>query len=130
MPDFERRATVGVDADTAFDLLAEPAHLPDWVVGITLDDAIAVEGDPQLQDEAEARPEAPLAHFLADRPARRVEWGLPGGDYSGTAEVQPLMARLSTIIIRLHTREAADPAAVGRALDQSMKLLQRRLTGS
>ena len=129
MTDFERRATVGVGADAAFEFLAEPAHLPAYVVGITLVEASAIDGDPNAEPEAGAPEPAPQAHFLADRKARRVEWGLPGSDYSGSAEVTSLMASMSTVTIRLHTRDGADSAAVNKALDQTVKNLQRQITG-
>jgi hypothetical protein len=128
MADFERRATVGVDADAAFDFLADPGRLPTWVVGMTLDDAIAIEGDPKLQDEGEARPEAPEARFFPDRAARRVEWGLPGGEYAGEVQVQPMMAGMSTVTIRLHLPDNGDAAAIDKALDQTVKNLQRQLS--
>ena len=31
MPDFERHVTVAVDPDAAFDYVADPSHLPDYV---------------------------------------------------------------------------------------------------
>jgi hypothetical protein len=129
MADFERRATIALDAETAFERLAEPAQLPLWLVGITLDDAVAVDGDPNLQDEGEAKPTAPAAPFVADRKARRVEWAAPSGAFSGVLEVQPMLAAMSAVVVRVHTRDAVDAKAAEAALDAAMKTLQRSLAG-
>lgn len=129
MPDFEKRVTVAVDAETAFNFLADPGRLPVWVVGMRLEDAVAVEGDPALQDEGEAHTDAPEARFLPNRAARTVEWGIPGGEYSGSATVGTLMASMSTVTVRLHLPDGADQKAVEAALDQSVKNLQRQITG-
>ena len=128
MPDIERRVTVALDADAAFDRLAEPAQLPLWLVGIRFDDAIAVDGDPNQQDEGEAAPTAPAARFLADRRTRRIEWAAPSGEYSGTLEIQRMLPGMSAVTIRLTTRDDVDPSAADRALDAALKHLQRRLT--
>jgi hypothetical protein len=128
MPDFERRVTIALDADTVFERLAEPAQLPLWLVGITRDEAIAVDGDPALQDEGEAKATAPEARFLADRKARRIEWSAPSGEYSGELEVEPMLAGMSAVVVRLHTRDAVDPASAAEALDSATKGIQRRLT--
>lgn len=128
MPDFERKVTVGVDAETAFNFLADPGRLPAWVVGLRLEDAIAVEGDPTQQAEGEGAPAAPEARFLPDRGARTVSWSLPGRDYAGSAEVKPLLATMTTIIVRLHLPEGVDARAVDAALDQTVKNLQRQIT--
>jgi hypothetical protein len=128
MPDFERRITVALDADEAFDRLADPAQLPRWLVGVTLDEALAVDGDPALQDEGEAKATAPEARFLADRKARRIEWSAPSGDYSGELEFRPMLAGMSAIVVSLHTRDAVDPATAEQALEDGTKNLQRALS--
>jgi hypothetical protein len=127
MPDFERRITVALSAETAFDRLAEPSQLPLWLVGIALEDAVAVDGDPALQDQGEAAPTAPAARFVADRKAHRVEWSAPSGDYVGELEVQAMLPGMSAVVVRLHVREAVDLAAAEAALDAAMKGLQRHL---
>jgi hypothetical protein len=127
MPVFERRATVALDAEAAFDRLADPAQLPIWLVGVQMVESIAVDGDPNRQDEGEAKPTAPAAQFLADRKARRIEWTAPSGEYSGQLEVQPMMAGMSAIVVRLHTRDPVDARAAEQALEAAMKGLQRRL---
>jgi hypothetical protein len=128
VPDFERRTTIGLDADTVFERLSEPAQLPLWLVGVTLDEAIAVDGDPGRQDEGEARPTAAPARFVADRTARRVEWSSPSGDYSGELQVEPLLAGMSAITARLRTTGPVDPGAAESALEAALKRLQRVLT--
>ncbi len=130
MADFERKVTVGVDAETAFNFLADPARLPLWVVGMRLEDAIAVDGDPSQQSEGEGAPTAPEATFLPDRKARVVSWSLPGRDYEGSAEVRPLLATMTTIVIRLHLPHGVDSRAVDAALDQTVKNLQRQISAS
>lgn len=129
MPDFERKVTVGVDAETAFNFLADPGRLPAWVVGMRLEDAIAVDGDPSQQAEGDGAPTAPEATFLPDRHTRTVSWSLPGREYAGSAEVKPLLATMTTIVIRLHLPDGADQKAVDQALDQTAKNLQRQVTG-
>jgi hypothetical protein len=129
MPDFERRVTVGLDADAAFDLLAEPARLPLWLVGVRLDDSIAVDGDPARQEVGDGAPQAPPARFVVDRHARRVEWAAPGDEYSATLEVKPMLAGMSAVTVRLHARDAVDVPRAEQALDAAVKALGRRLTG-
>jgi hypothetical protein len=128
MPEFERRITVGLDADSAFDRLAEPAQLPNWLVGISLDESIAVDGDPNLQDQGEAAPVAPSAQFRPDRVARTIEWASPSGDYAGTLEVKPMLAGMCSVTVRLQTRDPVKAAAADDAFDGLVKKLQRRLT--
>ncbi len=129
MPDFEKRVTVAVDAETAFNFISDPGRLPVWVVGMRLEDAIAIEGDPALQEAPEAAALAPEARFFPDRGTRTVEWGLPGGEYSGSATVGSLMPSMSTVTVRLHLPEGVDQKAVETALDLSVKNLQRQITG-
>lgn len=128
MPDFERRITVAVSADTAFELLADASRLPEYVAGLRLEDAVAVDGDPTADVSDEAGPPFPEARFHPDRPRRRVEWELPGSSYRGSAEVAQLLPAVSTVTIRLHTEHPADAAAVERALEETGRNLQRLLT--
>lgn len=131
MPDFERRTTLALDADAAFELLAEPAKLPLWLIGVSLEESVAVDGDPDHQDEGEgeAGAAAPAASFVADRHSRRIEWAAPSGAYSATLEVQPMMAGMSAITVRLETGDPVDATAARAALDDMVKRLQRALTG-
>ena len=46
MADFERSLTVGVTADAAFEYLADPANVAEYVGPISLLESIAIEGDP------------------------------------------------------------------------------------
>jgi hypothetical protein len=128
MADVERRITVAVSADTAFELLADASRLPEYVAGLRLEDAVAVEGDPAADTSQEAGPPFPAARFHPDRAARRVEWELPGTEYRGSAEVGQLLPAVSTITIRLHTAGGGDLKALERSLEETGRNLQRLLT--
>jgi hypothetical protein len=125
MADYERSTTVGVGADAAFAFLADPANLDEYVGPITHVDSIAIEGDPAEADASDEADPAAEAHFLADATTRRVEWGRNA--YAGSATVEPGTTSTSTVTIRLHVRDDADPDAVRGMLDQSARTLQRLL---
>lgn len=131
MADFERSTTVGVGADRAFAFFADPQRLPDYVTTMRLEDTTVVDGDPAARSEAEThgRHHASEARFFADRTARRVEWGLPGGDYAGSITVSAGTASTSGVTIRLHIRDDAGTAEVEKALDQAVRNIQRLLSG-
>ncbi len=127
MADFERTTTVGVGGDTAFAFLSDPSRVSDYVSTMALEDSTAVDGDPAAEPEGyEAVAEA---HFLADASTRRIEWGLPGESYEGSMTVTPGTASTSQVTVRLHLRDDVDAAAVDRVLDQSIRSLQRLLSG-
>jgi len=125
MADYERALTVGVAADAVFAFLADPANVADYVAPISHTESIAVEGDPEELAASEEADDAAEARFLADAGARRVSWS--HGDYSGSMAVEASTASISSITIRLHVRDDADPAAVTAQLDQSARTLQRLL---
>jgi Polyketide cyclase / dehydrase and lipid transport len=127
--DFERSTTVGVGADAAFAFLSDPSRVSEYVSPMTLDDSIAVDGDPEAPDEPDAGERLAEAHFLADAATRTVEWGMPGEPYQGSFTVTPGTTSTSQITIRLHVRDDADSAAVERVLGQSVRSLQRLLSG-
>jgi Polyketide cyclase / dehydrase and lipid transport len=129
MGDFERSTTVGVGADAAFAYLSDPDHAPEYVSAMTLVDSIAIDGELPPEAEERDRDAAPEVRFLADAAARRVEWGLGGADYSGSMSVTPGTTSTSQITLRLHLRDDADPGAVERMLDQTVRNLQRLLSG-
>ena len=129
MADFERRTTVGVGADAAFTFLADPSHASDYVSPMTLDDSIAVDGDPDAPDEPDAGERFSEARFLADVGSRTVEWGMPGEDYEGSFTVTPGTASTCQVTIRLHVRDDADAAAVERVLAESVRSIGRLLSG-
>jgi hypothetical protein len=129
MADFERSTTVGVGADAAFAFLADPQRLPEYVATMTHVDSTAVDGKLVVEAEVEGRQEAGVAHFFADAAARRIEWGRPGTDYAGSATVTPGTSSTSQVTIRLHTRGDANAPEIDRVLDQTMRNLQRLLSG-
>lgn len=129
MTDFERSTTVGVGADAAFDYFADPSRLPEYVTTMTHVETTAVDGELQVEAEATGGRGAGEVRFLADRAARRVEWGDPDSDYAGSIVVTAGTASTSQVTIRLHIRADADQAAIERVLDQAIRNIQRRLVG-
>jgi len=129
MAEYERSTTVGVGADAAFAFLSDPEHLPQYVSAMALVDAVAVDGDPGAEPERDAREVAPEARFLADAATRRIEWGLPGAEYGGSMTVTQGTASTSGVTIRLHIRDDADRDGVEKMLDQTIRSLQRLLSG-
>ncbi|MCJ7710679.1 MAG: SRPBCC family protein [Chloroflexi bacterium] len=127
MADFERSATVGVGADAAFALFADPERLPEYVPAIRLEETIAVDGDPDAETEVHGDPDARETRFIADRGARRVEWGTPGGDYHGSIEVSEGTPSTCGVTLRLHLRDDAGPAEVNVMLDQTIRNIKRVL---
>lgn len=132
MADFERTTAVGVPADAALDFFAEPANLPLYVTTVTLEEATAIDGDPDAEPEDGAPPvpaeAANAPRFLVDRRERRVEWG-SGASYSGSITVKPSTPSMSDVTIRLHTRDDADPDKVRTVIEQTVRNIQRRLSG-
>jgi hypothetical protein len=129
MADFEQSITVMVGADAAFEVLSDPTRLPDYVATMRLEDSIALEGELDLDADLEERDGAPEARFFPDRPARRLDWGLPGGDYEGSIVVTEGTRRTSGVTIRLHTPDDADLQAVQRLFDQTVLNIRRVLSG-
>lgn len=129
MADFERSTTVGVGADAAFAFLSDPARIPDYVQTMTLVESVAVDGDPMVAAEEDAHHEVPEARFLADAGTRRIEWGESGAGYGGSMTVSAGTASTSQVTIRLHVRDDADHAEVDRLFDQTIRNLQRLLSG-
>ena len=127
--DFERRTTVWVGVEEAFDFFADPANLPLYVPTVRLEEAVAVDGDPDADEDAEAGAASPLATFLPDRAAHRVSWGLAGADYGGSIEVAKGTASSSDVTIRLHTSDDVDGEQVRQMLEQVARTLGRHLSG-
>jgi hypothetical protein len=127
--DFERRTTVWVTPDEAFEFFADPAHLPLYVPTVQLEEAIAVDGDPEAEPDAEAGTPAPLASFLPDRRNRRVDWGLADESYGGSIEVRQGTPSSSDVTIRLHTRDDVDRGEVERMIEQVVRTVGTRLSG-
>lgn len=127
--DFERKTTVWVGVEEAFDFFADPANLPLYVPTVKLEEAVAVDGDPAAEPDPELGKGEPVAHFLPDRKAHRVEWGLPGGEYGGSIEVRQGTASSSDVTIRLHTRDDVDADQVKQMVEQVVRTLGRHLSG-
>jgi len=127
MAEHERSFTVMVGADKAFDFLADPMRIPDYVSTMTLEDSIAVEGELDVDADLKERDGAPDAGFVADRKTRRIDWGKPGADYGGSIEVEKGTTNSSGVTIRLRIRDDADADAVTRVLDQTVSNIRRML---
>ncbi len=127
--DFERRTTVWVGPDEAFEFFADPANLPLYVPNVKLEEAIAVDGDPDAAPDAEAGSTGPQARFLPDRGNHRVEWGLPGDTYGGSIEIRQGTPSSSDLTIRLHTGDDVDADQVRQMLEQVARTLGRLLSG-
>ena len=127
--DCARRTTVWGGPDEAFEFFADPANLPLYVPTVKLEEAIAVDGDPDAAPDAEAGASGPQARFLPDRKARRVEWGIAGGEYGGSIEVRQGTPSSSDLTIRLHTRDDVDRAQVEGMIEQVVRTLGRHLSG-
>jgi hypothetical protein len=127
--DLERSFTVMTGADAAFDLLADPVRLPDYVPTIHLEDSIAVEGELDVDADLAERDGAPDAGFVADRSTRHIEWGRAGSDYGGSIDVGEGTTNTSSVTLRLHTRDDADAAEVQRVFDAAMGNMRRVLSG-
>ena len=113
--------------DAAFELLADPVRLPEYVPTLTLEDSIAIEGEADPDDAAvlAERDGAPEAGFVADRRTRTITWGRPDHDYSGSIAVGESTASTAKVTVRLHTRPDADAEAVGRVFDQAVSAIRR-----
>jgi hypothetical protein len=127
--DFERRTTVWVTPEVAFDFFADPANLPLYVPTVTLEEAIAVDGDPGAEPDAEAGSAGPQARFLPDRKAQRIEWGLADDGYGGSIEIRQGTPSSSDVTIRLHTRDDVDRAQVEQMIEQVVRTVGRHLSG-
>lgn len=129
LTDLEKSFTVLTGADRAFDFLADPARLPDYVSTIRLEDSTAVEGELDVDADIAGRDGAPEAGFSADRATRRIEWGRVGGDYGGSIVVNVGTTNSAGVTVRLHTRDDADIAEVTRIFEQTVFNIRRVLSG-
>ena len=133
MADYERTTMVWVAPSAAFDYLADPLHLPDYVPVMTHAGSDADAGEAFLDTtdgSAAAAGGASDTHFLADARALRIEWGRPGADYAGSIDVtEGVTDGTARLTIRLHTRDEAPRPETEQLLDQTTRNLLRRLSG-
>ena len=127
--DFERRTTVWVGVEEAFDFFADPANLPLYVPTVRLEEAVAVDGDPGATPDPELGSAGPEARFVPDRKSHRIEWGIAGESYGGSIEIMPGTASSSDLVIRLHTRDDVDEAEVRQMIEQVVRTVGRHLSG-
>ncbi len=123
MPDFERSQQLPVDADTAFEYVADPRNLPEFVA--MMSDARPAGGASlHVSAEVNGRHEEGEVPFRADPGGRRLEWGEGGSDYHGSLEIRPLTSRTSAARLALHTPDDTERRDVERAIDQTMDNLR------
>lgn len=129
MADFERSATLGVAADAAFNLFADPDRLPEYLAMVAHVESEVVDGD-GVEATAGTGGDAADGHevrFLADRVERRVEWGI-GDHYAGSISVLAGTASTCGVTIRLRTRDDVDAAKVEEILDGALRNIRRVLS--
>jgi hypothetical protein len=129
LPDLEKTFFVMARADAAFDALADPVRLPDYVPTMELVDSIAIEGEADADADLAERDGAPDAGFVADRNTRTITWGRPAHHYSGSIVIRESTASTSDVTVALHTRADADGDAVATMFDQAISSIRRMLTG-
>lgn len=129
LADLERTVFVMARADPAFDVLADPVRLPEYVPTLRLEESIAIDGAADADADLAERDGAPDAGYIADRKTRTITWGRPERDYGGSITVRESTASTADVIVKLHTRADADAAAVGKAFDQAVASIRRLLTG-
>ena len=129
MPDFERHVTVAVDPDTAFDFVADPSHLPDFVSMLT-----EARHEPGRQRtklrvaaEVNGRREEGDTRFRADRWSRSIDWGNPP-DYRGTMRIVPAGNGSSRISLFIHARDPrGESSLIEQAMDDTLATLSELL---
>jgi ribosome-associated toxin RatA of RatAB toxin-antitoxin module len=132
MPDFERHMMVAVDPDTAFDYVADPSHLPEFVS--MLKEARHEPGRQRTEihvaAEVNGRREEGDTRFRADRWSRSIDWGDPP-DYRGTMRIEAAEARRCRISLLLRVRDPrGEGSLIEQAMDETMASLAARLTES
>ncbi len=128
MAEFERTATLGVPAETAFVFFADPQRITDWVPTASHVETIVVDGEDAAAPDSDGNRDRDEARFLVDRSARRVEWGRPGTGYAGSIAVAEGTASTCQVTVRLHTRDDVDVAGVERMLDEALRNIRRVVT--
>lgn len=116
-------------ADRAFDYLADPLRLPEYVSTVRLEDSTAVEGELDVDADLGERDGAPAVGFVADRATLRIAWGRPERDYGGSIEITPGTTNTAGVVLRLHTRDDIDDGEVTRIFDQTVANIRRVLSG-
>lgn len=129
LTDLEKTFTVLTGAERAFEFLADPSRLPDYVSTIRLEDSTAVEGELDIDADIAGRDGAAEAGFTTDRSTRRIEWGRPDSDYGGSIVVTVGTTNSAGVTVRLHTRDDADVAEVTRIFEQTVSNIRLALSG-
>jgi len=130
LAELERTFLVMTRADTAFDLLADPVRLPEYVPTLRLDDSIAIDGESDPDADLAERGGAPEAGFVADRKTLTITWARPERDYAGSITVSRRTTGTADITVRLHTRDDADAEFVTRTFDEAVANIRRLMTAA
>lgn len=130
MADYERSATIGATPAAAFDYLANPRHMPEYVDSMT--QARAAAGDRlHVAADVQGRHEEGDATFRADPASRRLEWGREGHDYHGWLTVGAGDDEdTSTVTIHLRTHDDSDAADVERSLSETLANIEAAVGAS
>lgn len=129
LAEFEKQFTVTTGAGRAFDYLADPVRLPEYVSTVHLEASTAVEGELDVEADLADRSGAPAAGFVADRATCRIDWGRPERGYGGSIQITPGTTNTAGVVLRLRTRDDADPDAVTKIFDQTVANIRRVLSG-
>ena len=118
-------------ADTAFELLSDPLHLPAYVPTLRLEDSTAVDGADDPDADVAERQGAPEIGYTADRATRTIRWGDPDGDdtYGGTIAIETGTTLTAKVTMRVHVRAAADPTDAQERFDRAMGDIRKLLSG-
>jgi carbon monoxide dehydrogenase subunit G len=130
MTAYERTTTVGVGAEAAYEILADPRRLSEYVATIEHVETAVVDGDPEAEpEEGVTISPVPEARFFADRATRRIEWSDPEAGQEVSVTVAEGTASTSQVTVRYAVGDDADPAEVERLLDQTARSMRRLLSG-
>ena len=128
MAAYERTVTVGVDADSAFRFLSDPANLPRYVATMVQAEP-AGSGRMHVAADVEGRHEESDARFHTDAASRRMEWsGREERGYRGWLEVhdggrgegsEGGRGAGATVTVHLDAQHDDEAAEIDRALDET-----------
>jgi hypothetical protein len=128
MPDFERTTTVGLGADAAYEILADPLRLPEYAPTIRHVETEVVDGELDPNPDSGSTATTGEGRFFADKSTHRVEWAVPNAGYEGSIEVAEGTASTSQVTLRVRTIDEGGAAEVERMLDETIRNVRRLLS--
>jgi uncharacterized membrane protein len=119
----EHTQHVAAPPDRVFAALADVANLPHYVPQLTAAERVDDE-KVRIQARYEGHTQEGEAWFRTDAPARRIEWGAPGGEYHGWIQVDGDQdgSRLTLFLATAHG-DAPDSEVMG-TLDAIRRLVE------